>query len=357
MNKKEAFRHTIENMKKKIVFTGGGSAGHVMPNLALIEALQKDYDLYYIGTAGAEKSLLAPLRIPYGQIATPKFIRGLTVKNLTIPYRLLQGVKEAEAWLKVIRPNLVFSKGGYVSLPVVFAAKKLKIPALTHESDLSLGLANRLMAKKCRYVLTAFRETAEELPNGKYCGTPLRKDLFDNFPKNGKETFGFSGNKPVLLVLGGGSGSRTLNDAIRKNLFTLTEKYDILHLCGKGNELFCNVAGYVQKAFIPDMGAAYACSDLVVARAGANTVFETLALKKPTLFVPLQNKRSRGDQVKNAEYFQRRGFCHILYEKDISTLPAAIERLHEDEELPQRLKKCPVADGTEQILKTIRELV
>lgn len=344
-------------MKKKIVFTGGGSAGHVMPNLALMEKLHNSYDLYYIGTAGMEKNLLAPLHVPYGQIATPKFVRGATVRNLSIPYRFLKGVKEAEAWLKVIRPDLVFSKGGYVALPVVFAAKKLKIPAVTHESDLCLGLANRLMVKKCRYVLTAFAETAQEVPCGKYCGTPLREDIFGVTPDMGRAKFGFSGKKPVLLVLGGGSGSRAINDAVRKNLFCLAEKYDILHLCGKGNTVFSKINGYVQREFITDMGAAYACADFVLARAGANTVFEVLALKKPALFVPLQNRRSRGDQVKNAEYFRSKGFCHVLPEKELNALPAALERLSGDADLPRILKKCPVTNGTEQIIKVIKELL
>lgn len=328
-----------------------------MPNLALMEALKGEYELYYIGTAGMEKDLIAPLHIPYGQIATPKLIRGALWQNLSVPYRLLQGGKEAEAWLKVIRPDLVFSKGGYVALPVVLAAKKLKIPALTHESDLSLGLANKLMAKRCRAVLTAFDRTAETLPNGKCCGAPLRADLFGIDPDVGRKKFGFSGNKPILLILGGSSGSRAINDAVRQNLFALSEKYDILHLCGKGNEVFSRVKGYVQREFIPDMGAAYACADAVVARAGANTVFECLALKKKALFIPLQNKRSRGDQVKNAEYFQKRGFCHLLYEKNLSELPAALERLSADTDLSQRLKKCPVTNGTEEIVKVIKETI
>ncbi|MBO7736820.1 MAG: UDP-N-acetylglucosamine--N-acetylmuramyl-(pentapeptide) pyrophosphoryl-undecaprenol N-acetylglucosamine transferase [Clostridia bacterium] len=343
---------------KKIVFTGGGSAGHVMPNVALMEQLKEKYELFYIGTDGIEKGLIAPLKIPYGQIECPKFIRGFAWKNFTIPFAFHRAVEKSKEILLTIQPDIIFSKGGYVALPVVFAAKKLKIPCLTHESDLSLGLANRLMGSKCEYLLTAFPETAESVMNGRYVGAPLRSSIFGMDKSMARAKYGFSAlNKPVLLVLGGGSGSKTVNDFVRKNLFQLCRKYYILHLCGKGNCVESNVAGYAQREFETDMGAAYACADGVIARSGANTVFEVLSLKKPTLFIPLQNARSRGDQVKNAEYFKKQGLCHVLYEKELEKLPTAIDGMMQDVSLQQRLKTCDVTCGNGKIIECIKEII
>ena len=343
---------------KKIVFTGGGSAGHVVPNIALMEELRDKYELFYIGTDGIEKRLITPLKIPYGEISCPKFIRGFSLKNLTIPFEFRRAVKSAEKALKDIQPDLVFSKGGYVALPVAHAAKRLKIPCLTHESDLSLGLANRLMSNKCDYVLTSFPETAESVINGRCVGSPLRRNLFGVDKDAARAKYGFTTkNKPVILVLGGGSGSVALNNALRQNLFSLCRKYYVLHLCGKGNAVESSVAGYEQREFETDMGSAYACADAVVARAGSNTVFEALALKKPTLFIPLQNARSRGDQIKNAEYFKKQGLCHVLLQKDVRLLEGAIDALIRDERLKRNLLSCEVSDGNQKIKECIEELV
>ncbi|HIR22770.1 MAG TPA: glycosyltransferase, partial [Candidatus Scatosoma pullicola] len=211
---------------KKVLFTGGGSAGHVVPNLALIEALQGEADVCYIGTDGVEKALVTAQKIPYFEISCPKFVRGFAPSNLKIPAAFLRAEKRAAEGLAAFRPDIVFSKGGYVALPVVFAAKKLKIPCLTHESDLSPGLANRLMARKCRCVLTSFPETAERFRNGKYCGSPLRDELFRGSREAAIAKYGFSGKKKVLLVFGGGSGSRALNDALRACAVNLSREYD-----------------------------------------------------------------------------------------------------------------------------------
>ncbi len=343
---------------KKIVFTGGGSAGHVVPNIALMEELQTKYDLCYCGTDGIEKGLIAPLKIPYAQIACPKFIRGFSPKNFAIPLALRRAIHEAKEKLAEIRPDLVFSKGGYVALPVVFAAKKLRIPCLTHESDLSLGLANRLMAGRCAFVLTSFPETAESVINGRHTGSPLRRSIFGVDKGMARAKYGFAAhNKPVLLVLGGGSGSAAINAALRKDLFSLCKKYYVLHLCGKGNAVESNAAGYVQREFEDDMGDAYACADAVIARAGSNTVFETLALKKPAMFVPLQNARTRGDQVKNARYFEERGLCRVLPERNLANLEAAIDGLMQDTALRKNLKNCDVENGNEKIIACMEELL
>ncbi|MBQ5927490.1 MAG: UDP-N-acetylglucosamine--N-acetylmuramyl-(pentapeptide) pyrophosphoryl-undecaprenol N-acetylglucosamine transferase, partial [Clostridia bacterium] len=306
---------------KKILFTGGGSAGHVTPNIAIIkEILEKGIaDVCYIGSGGLEKDLILPLKIPYFQIDPPKLVRSFTWKHFTLPARFFKAVKKAEQGLKAYKPDLVFSKGGFVSLPVVFAASKLKIPTLTHESDLTCGLANRLIAKKSKLILTSFPETAEKFKNGKYVGSPLRKEIFIGDREKALQKYGFDGKKKILLVFGGGSGSQTINDGLKNALSELLKRYDILHLCGKGNGAQNRIKGYRQVEFEKNMGDAYAVADLVVSRAGSNAAFEILALKKPALFIPL-TKSSRGDQLLNAEYFTQKGLAKTLPERDISAL-------------------------------------
>lgn len=341
---------------KKVLFTGGGSAGHVVPNIALIDALKREADVCYIGTDGPEKAIVAAQKIPYFEISCPKLIRGFSLENFKIPAAFRRAEKQAEEGLLAFRPDVVFSKGGYVALPVVFAAKKLKIPCLTHESDLSPGLANRLMAKKCRYVLTSFPETAERFRNGKYCGSPLREELFAGNRDKAAAKYRFSGKKKVLLVFGGGSGSRAINDALRANVVRLSRKFDILHLCGKGNLVESNIPGYVQKEYEKDMADAYAVADVVVSRAGSNTVFELLALKKVAVLVPLEG-RTRGDQAENAAYFRKRGLCRVLKQSELPFLPEAIEDAVRDETLRETLALSDYSSGNANILHEIRRFL
>ncbi len=341
---------------KKILFTGGGSAGHVVPNIALIEALKGEADICYMGTDGTEKSLIVPLKIPYWEISCPKFIRSFSFKNLKIPAQFLRAEKKAVEGLKTFRPDVVFSKGGYVALPVVFAAKKLKIPCLTHESDLSSGLANKLMARKCKYVLTSFPETAEHFRNGKYCGSPLREELFRGDRAEARKKYGLSPNKKTVLVFGGGSGSRAINDAVRKYAAQLCRTYHILHFCGRGNVVESTIPGYIQKEFEPDMGSAYAAADLVVSRAGSNTVFEILALKKPAVLIPLEGP-TRGDQAQNASYFQKRRLCRVLKQSETDFLPEAIADAFADEELLSALAVSDYSGGNANILHEIRRFL
>jgi UDP-N-acetylglucosamine--N-acetylmuramyl-(pentapeptide) pyrophosphoryl-undecaprenol N-acetylglucosamine transferase len=225
---------------KKILFTGGGSAGHVVPNIALIESLRKNknIDVVYMGSNGIEKKLIAEQNIPFYEIECPKLIRGggfsAVWKNLKIPTRFLLAVRQAKRELKRIQPDLVFSKGGYVSLPVVFAAHKLNIPCLAHESDYSAGLANRLAAKKCKKIFTSFPETAQTLLSGEYSGAPIRQSLFTANKENARKAFHIPKNTKVLLVFGGGSGSLAINEAVRANLPILTKFCAVIHVCGKG---------------------------------------------------------------------------------------------------------------------------
>ena len=348
---------------KKILFTGGGSAGHVIPNIALMEELLSEgkTDVCYIGTSGIEKRLVSEWKIPFFEIDCPKLVRGGGWKgvkrNLTIPFAFHRAVKKAKQGLLAFQPDAVFSKGGYVALPVVTAAKKLKIPCFAHESDYSLGLANKLSARACRCVFTSFPETAKRLKKrGKYSGAPLRRSVLSASRAESRVRLGIAFDKTVVLIFGGGSGSQTINNAVRENLKTLTEKYVILHVCGKGNLVKCTMKNYLQFEYFSDMGIAYAAADAVVSRAGAGTVFEILALKKPALFIPLEGQ-TRGDQAENATYFKKQGLCHILRQTQLSSLPQAIESLLLDETLKARLYECDFGGGNANILREIREVI
>ncbi len=347
---------------KKILFTGGGSAGHVIPNVALIEEILQNgkTDVAYMGTDGIEKQIVGAFKIPYMEIQCPKFIRGGGwsgfKRNLHIPSAFHRAVQQATEALKTFQPDLVFSKGGYVALPVVFAAHKLKIPCLAHESDLSPGLANRLSARKCRYVFTSFPETANSLPHGKYSGAPLRRRILDADRKKARNHYGFSDKDKVILVFGGGSGSAAINAALRKQLKTLCERYAVLHVCGKGNLVETNLKNYRQTEFIADMGTAYAACDGVIARAGAGTVFEILALKKPALLIPLAGQ-TRGDQKQNADYFRHKRLCHVLPQENVDNLAQAIDELFTDTQLKNNLASSFFLCGNDNILREIRSIL
>lgn len=341
-----------------LILTGGGSAGHAVPNLALIPLLKDRFRLAYIGTAGIERGLLKNTGVPFCTIRAAKLVRGSLTKNLTLPFRFLRGIREAKRALRETRAEAVFSKGGYVALPVVFAARSLGIPVISHESDLTPGLANRLAAKKCRAVLTSFPETAAKFRNGKYVGPPVRRELFGGDRAAALSKYGFSGAKPVLLAFGGGSGSAALNAAVRGALGPLTCAYDVLHICGRNADC-APQKGYLPLPFERDMPAAYAAADYVLSRAGANTLFELAALKKPALVVPLENRRSRGDQAKNAARFAERGLVRVLPEGELSadTLPKRLAGLAADTRLRAALAAAPSPRGNEKILAVLAEVM
>lgn len=347
---------------KKILFTGGGSAGHVIPNIALMEEILSEgwADVCYMGTDGIEKGLISEWKLPYYEIECPKLVRGGGFagfrRNLKIPRDLYRAQKQAETGLKIFQPDLVFSKGGYVALPVVRAAKKLHIPCFAHESDLSVGLANRLTAGKCKYLFTSFPETAKKIRRGQYSGAPIRRSVFSATKAEARRKLSIPFDAKTVLIFGGGSGSAVINEEIRKNVKRLCEKYVLLHVCGKGNIVECTFKNYRQFEFIADMGMAYACSDLVVSRSGSGTVFEVLALKKPALFIPLEGQ-TRGDQIENAEYFQKRGLCHILRQKNIGELPEKIEETMNDEQLKSRLNDSDFSSGNKNILRAMRAVL
>lgn len=345
---------------KKILFTGGGSAGHVVPNLALMEELAYEgkTELCYMGTKGVEKELVSKWKLPFYEIECPKLIRGggfsAWKNNLKIPFAFQRAVKQAEKGLTAFAPDLVFSKGGYVALPVVFAAKRLGVPCFAHESDFTPGLANKLSAKKCETVFTSFPETADKLKNGKFSGAPMRRSLFAPTKAEGRRHFHIPTTKKVVLIFGGGSGSQKINDAVRCRLKELVKEHVVLHVTGKGKRVHATLQGYRQFEFIADMGMAYACADVIVSRAGAGAVFETLALKKRALFIPLEGA-TRGDQLQNAEYFQRKGLCHVLREAELSRLPKAIEEVENDVSLGEHLANSNFTSGNARILSALKE--
>lgn len=312
-------------MRKKIVLTGGGTAGHITPNIALLPRLeQKGYDVFYIGSYdGMEKRLMADFQIPYYGISTGKFRRYFDLKNFTDPFRVLKGFAEARKILKDIRPDLVFSKGGFVAVPVVRAAASLKIPCVIHESDMTPGLANKLCIPVAKKVCCNFPETLRTLPASKaiLTGSPIREELLHGNREAAYRLCGFDSSKPVLMVIGGSLGSAAINQAVRESLPALLADFQIVHICGKDkiDNLLLNTNGYRQFEYLKtELKDVFAMADVVVSRAGANAICELLALKKPNLLIPLSAGASRGDQILNARSFEAQGFSMVLDEDYLS---------------------------------------
>lgn len=322
---------------KRIVLTGGGTAGHVTPNLALVPALKDaGYEITYIGSYdGIEKRLIADYGIPYVGISTGKFRRYLDIKNLTDPFRVIKGFSEARSFLKQNRPDVVFSKGGFVSVPVVRAAASLGIPCIIHESDMTPGLANKLCIPVARKVCCNFPETMKLLPPDKavLTGTPIRAELSQGNKLAGLKMCGFSANKPVIMVIGGSLGAANVNKAVRDALPQLLKDFQIVHICGKDkiDNLLLNTPGYRQFEYLKaELKDIFAMADLVISRAGANAICELLALKKPNILIPLPAASSRGDQLLNAASFEAQGFSIVINEDDLTTdlLVARVQELY-----------------------------
>lgn len=326
---------------KHIVFTGGGTAGHVTPNIALFPAVKEaGYEISYIGSyEGIEKELITGQGVTYYGISSGKFRRYFSWKNFSDPFQVVKGYFQAKKLLKKLKPNIVFSKGGFVSVPVVMAAKKCKIPCIIHESDITPGLANKLAIPSATKVCANFPETLNYLPKEKavLTGSPIRKELFTGNKIKGLDFCGFTANKPVLLVIGGSTGAASVNNAIRDLLPTLLQQFQVIHLCGKGktDESFHGREGYVQFEYInKELKDLFAAADVIVSRAGANAICELLALKKPNILIPLSAAASRGDQILNAESFERQGFSYVLKEEDVTneTLLSAVNEVYENRE-------------------------
>ena len=310
---------------KKIVLTGGGTAGHVTPNLALIPSLQElGYEIHYIGSyQGIEKKLIENAGIPYHGISSGKLRRYFDVKNFSDPFRVLKGYGEALKILKTYKPDVVFSKGGFVAVPVVLAAKHFKIPTIIHESDMTPGLANKICIPSAAKVCCNFPETLNYLPKEKavLTGSPIRKELLEGDRLSGLQYTGLSANRPVILVIGGSLGSVTVNNAVRKILPKLLPQYQIIHICGKGNldQSLINTPGYIQYEYVDaPLKHLFAAANLIISRAGANSICEILALRKPNILIPLSAAASRGDQILNARSFEKQGFSTVLEEENLT---------------------------------------
>ena len=326
--------------EKKIVLTGGGTAGHVTPNIALLPSLREaGYEIQYIGSlSGIEKKLMEDRGIPYFGIETGKLRRYFDPKNFSDPFRVLRGYNEARKFLKEYKPDVLFSKGGYVSVPVVRAAASLHIPCIIHESDMTPGLANKICIPAAKKVCCNFPETLEKLPPDKavLTGTPIRDELLHGSRSKGLEICGFDGAKPVLLVIGGSLGASSVNQTIRDNLDALLAHFDIIHICGKDkvDNLKLTIPGYKQFEFVKEeLCHLFAAADIVVSRAGANAICELLALHKPAILVPLPATSSRGDQILNAASFEKQGYSMVVQDDEFpDKILDAVKELYENRE-------------------------
>ncbi|HOP74251.1 MAG TPA: undecaprenyldiphospho-muramoylpentapeptide beta-N-acetylglucosaminyltransferase [Bacillota bacterium] len=350
---------------KRIILTGGGTAGHVMPNLALVPELRRNgWEISYIGSyTGIERELVTEAEIPYYPIATGKFRRYFSMKNFTDPFRVVQGLGQAVALMRKLRPNIVFSKGGFVSVPVVIGAWLNRIPVILHESDLTPGLANRLSLPFATAICATFPETLAHLPAEKthLTGNPIRAQLLQGSKEKGLKLCGFNSSKPVLAVLGGSLGSVTINEAIRAILPELLKRYQVVHICGKGNlDQRVDQPGYRQFEFVnEELPHLLAVADICVSRAGSNFIFELLALKKPALLIPLSKAASRGDQILNARSFAKQGFSAVLLEEELSKerLLSMINQLYQERQsYIAKMSESPLIDATATVIRLIDEL-
>ncbi|MCD8149179.1 MAG: undecaprenyldiphospho-muramoylpentapeptide beta-N-acetylglucosaminyltransferase [Clostridiales bacterium] len=351
---------------KKIILTGGGTAGHVTPNIALLPSLKElGYEISYIGSYhGIEKGLIEKENIPYYAISSGKLRRYFDPKNFSDPLKVVKGYAQARRLMFKLKPDIVFSKGGFVSVPVVLAARHARIPVIIHESDITPGLANKLAIPSASKVCCNFPETLEHLPEGKaiVSGSPIRQELLHGDKEKAYTYTGFSSDRPVILIIGGSQGSQVINEAVRRLLPTLLQSWQIIHLCGKGNldPTLHHTTGYVQYEYInEELADLFAISDLVISRAGANAICELQALCKPNILIPLSKAASRGDQILNANSFRKQGFSYVLEEENLSedTLAQAVSSVWENRETYiKAMKESQKANAIDIIIGLIEEL-
>ena len=351
---------------KKIVLTGGGTAGHVTPNIALLPALQDmGCEIHYIGDVnGMEKRLLAPFEfVTYHGISTGKLRRYLSVQNLKDPFKVLKGISQCKKLLSVLQPDVIFAKGGFVSVPVVMAAKKHHIPVVLHESDFTMGLANRISAPRATIVCTSFAPTVKEVKGGHgvWTGSPVREELLHATRSQAQAFFKFPDpSLPTLVFMGGSLGAQALNRALKESFESLVRSYNIIHITGKGNldTALCHPQYRAYEYLTEEMPLVFAAADLFVCRSGANTLFELLATKRPGVLVPLPSQSSRGDQLLNAEFFQSQGYADVLPQETITpeTLQQAIRHgLDTAKEKQQAMAQSPMQNGTQNVLCQIKK--
>ena len=349
---------------KRIVLTGGGTAGHVTPNMALIPRLIQDgWDVHYIGAANSvEQNLISQFpEVTYHTVAVGKLRRYFDLKNFSDPFRVIKGVFQAQAIIRKLKPQVVFSKGGFVSVPVVYGAKLNGVPVVTHESDMTPGLANKLSLPFATVQCCTFPEAVKYAKGkGVYTGTPIRPEILSGDRDRGRKFFGLDDTKPVIMVVGGSSGARAINEAVVAALPQLSQNFQILHLCGKGNSSAAleGTPGYVQCEYLnEEMADAYACADILISRAGSNALCEILALRKPALLIPYPKGASRGDQILNAESFRERGFSHVMDQENLTpdSLAAAAIKLYHDRGALYEAMRADAGDnsGVDKVLEQI----
>ena len=352
---------------KKIVLTGGGTAGHVTPNLALIPSLkERGYDIHYIGSyQGIEKKLIEDANIPYSGISSGKLRRYFDLRNFSDPFRVIKGYEEACKLLKELKPDVVFSKGGFVAVPVVMAARHRHIPAIIHESDMTPGLANKLCIPSAQKVCCNFPETLQYLPEEKavLTGSPIRAELLKGDRLAGLQYAHLSAEKPVILVIGGSLGSVTVNQAVRTLLPRLLPHFQVVHICGKDHldESLIGTSGYVQFEYVDaPLKHLFAIADLVISRAGANSICEILALRKPNILIPLSAAASRGDKILNASSFAKQGFSTMLEEEALTddTLYQAISSTYENRDaFIHQMEQSHLSNAVDTVIRLIEECI
>ena len=345
--------------------TGGGTAGHVTPNIALIPKLRElGYDIQYIGSYnGIEKELIEPFGIPYHGISSGKLRRYFSLQNFTDPFRVIKGFGEARKLIKGLKPDVIFSKGGFVSVPVVLAGKRCKVPVIIHESDMTPGLANKICIPSAARVCCNFPETLQYLPKDKavLTGSPIRRELLTGDRLSGLQYTHLSADKPIILVIGGSLGSVTVNQAVRSILPQLLTNFQVIHICGKGHldESLIGTSGYVQYEYVDSpLKHLFAAADLIVSRAGANSICEILALRKPNVLIPLSAAASRGDQILNANSFAKQGYSTVLEEEKVTddTLFDAIHDTYENRRtFIENMEKSHLNNAIDTIMKLIND--
>ncbi|MDR0270251.1 undecaprenyldiphospho-muramoylpentapeptide beta-N-acetylglucosaminyltransferase [Paenibacillus sp.] len=349
----------------KVMFTGGGSAGHVTVNMALMPLfLEEGWSVDYVGSAGGiEKDLVSTLpEVKYFPISTGKLRRYLDIQNVKDPFKVVKGAFQAYTLIKQRKPQVVFSKGGFVSVPVVVGAWLNRVPVIIHESDITPGLANRISIPMASFVCTTFPETAEQINSAKsrYVGAVVRKELHQGSADRGRDFCGFQRNQFVLLIMGGSLGARKINEAVRSALPTLLNYFQVVHICGKGQiDPNINEPGYRQYEYINDeLPDVLAMSDLVVSRAGSNSIFEFLSLQKPMLLIPLTRQQSRGDQILNAHSFEKAGYCKVLEEENLnedSLVSSLMEVFKNRREMIENMKNNEHSDALSTVFDLIKE--
>lgn len=352
---------------KRIILTGGGTAGHVTPNIALLPRLKElGYDIHYIGSyTGIEKELIEQFHIPYHGISSGKLRRYFSVQNFTDPFRVIKGFGEANKLMKSLKPDVIFSKGGFVSVPVVLAGKRCHVPTIIHESDMTPGLANKISIPSATKVCCNFPETLSHLPEGKavLTGSPIRQELLSGSKEAARKFCGFTSDKPVILIIGGSLGSVAINNAVRAILPELLKDFQVIHLCGKDkmDASLKDLKGYAQFEYIKhELKDLFALTDIVISRAGANAICELLALRKPNLLIPLSANASRGDQILNARSFERQGFSAVLEEEELTsrTLLESIRTLYDQRDsYISTMKQSSQQDSVETIIHLIEDAV